>query len=256
MVSESDYKVEECGIFRLGLVEKNSLECGDVGYIIAGIKTVSDVKVGDTVTLTKNPVDKPLDGFKDVKPVVYSSIYPVDTSDYEELRESMDKLKLNDASLVFEKDSSMALGHGFRCGFLGLLHLEIVQERLERDFDQSVIFTAPSVRYLITLSNGEEKYIDNPADFPELNKIAKSEEPYIKAAIITPATYLGNVMALCTEKRGVQTNMQYLDEKRVEIFYEMPLAEVLFDFTTDSKVIRGAMLPLIMSSSVIEKQNS
>ena len=230
MVSESDYKVEECGIFRLGLVEKNSLECGDVGYIIAGIKTVSDVKVGDTVTLTKNPVDKPLDGFKDVKPVVYSSIYPVDTSDYEELRESMDKLKLNDASLVFEKDSSMALGHGFRCGFLGLLHLEIVQERLERDFDQSVIFTAPSVRYLITLSNGEEKYIDNPADFPELNKIAKSEEPYIKAAIITPATYLGNVMALCTEKRGVQTNMQYLDEKRVEIFYEMPLAEVLFDF--------------------------
>lgn len=230
MISGSDYKVEECGIFRLGLVEKSSLECGDVGYIIAGIKTVSDVKVGDTLTLAKNPVPEPLSGFKDVKPVVYSSIYPVDTSDYEELRESMDKLKLNDASLIFEKDSSMALGHGFRCGFLGLLHLEIVQERLERDFDQSVIFTAPSVRYFIKLTSGEEKYIDNPADFPESQKIAESQEPFIKAAIITPATYLGNVMALCTEKRGYQTNMQYLDEKRVEITYEMPLAEVLFDF--------------------------
>ena len=142
----------------------------------------------------------------------------------------MEKLSLNDASITYEKDSSIALGHGFRCGFLGLLHLEVIQERLERDFNQSVIFTAPSVRYSITLTNGEEKFIDNPADYPEVAKIASAREPYIKASIITPATYLGSIMSLCTEKRGVQTNMQYLDQKRVEIIYEMPLSEVLFDF--------------------------
>ncbi len=230
MRSETDYKVEECGIFRLKLYETGELTAGDVGYIIAGIKTVADVRVGDTVTLTDSPVDKPLPGFKEVKPVVYSSIYPVDSNDYEELRDSMEKLKLNDASLIYEKDASLALGHGFRSGFLGLLHLEVVQERLERDFDQSVIFTAPSVRYHLTLANGEEKYIDNPADYPEQSKIVSAREPYIKASIITPTTYLGSIMSLCTEKRGVQTNMQYLDQKRVEIVYEMPLAEVLFDF--------------------------
>ena len=142
----------------------------------------------------------------------------------------MEKLTLNDASLIYEKDSSLALGHGFRCGFLGLLHLEVIQERLERDYDQAVIFTAPSVRYLLKLTNGEEKYIDNPADYPDQGRIAAAQEPYIKASIITPATYLGSIMSLCTEKRGIQTNMQYLDEKRVEITYEMPLAEVLFDF--------------------------
>ncbi len=230
MRSETDYKVEECGIFRLKLLDTGELNAGEVGYIIAGIKTVADVRVGDTVTLTDNPVDKPLPGFKEVKPVVYSSIYPVDSNDYEELRDSMEKLKLNDASLIYEKDASLALGHGFRSGFLGLLHLEVVQERLERDFNQSVIFTAPSVRYHITLSSGEEKYIDNPADYPEQSKIQSAREPYIKASIITPATYLGSIMSLCTEKRGSQTNMQYLDQKRVEIVYEMPLAEVLFDF--------------------------
>ncbi len=230
MATGTEYKVETVGIFKLKLEEKDELFEGDVGYIIAGIKTVSDVKVGDTITLANNPAEEPLSGFKEVKPVVFSSIYPVDTNDYEELRDSMDKLKLNDASLVFEKDSSLALGHGFRCGFLGLLHLEVVQERLERDFGQSVIFTAPSVRYHVTLNNGEEKYIDNPADYPDGGKIALAREPYIKAAIITPATYLGPIMQLCTEKRGIQVNMQYLDEKRVEIIYEMPLAEVLFDF--------------------------
>ena len=230
MRSETDYKVEECGIFRLKLYKTGELTAGDVGYIIAGIKTVADVRVGDTVTLTDSPVDKPLPGFKEVKPVVYSSIYPVDSNDYEELRDSMEKLKLNDASLIYEKDASLALGHGFRSGFLGLLHLEVVQERLERDFDQSVIFTAPSVRYHLTLANGEEKYIDNPADYPEQSKIVSAREPYIKASIITPTTYLGSIMSLCTEKRAVQTNMQYLDQKRVEIVYEMPLAEVLFDF--------------------------
>lgn len=230
MNSQTDYKVESAGIFRIKLEETGQLVAGDVGYIIAGIKTVSDVKVGDTITLADNPADTALSGFKEVKPVVFSSIYPIDSNDYEELRDSMEKLTLNDASLVYEKDSSLALGHGFRCGFLGLLHLEVIQERLERDYDQAVIFTAPSVRYLVTLTNGEEKYIDNPADYPDQGRISSAQEPYIKASIITPATYLGSIMALCTEKRGMQTNMQYLDEKRVEITYEMPLAEVLFDF--------------------------
>lgn len=230
MNSQTDYKVESAGIFRIKLEETGHLVAGDVGYIIAGIKTVSDVKVGDTITLADNPADTALSGFKEVKPVVFSSIYPIDSNDYEELRDSMEKLTLNDASLVYEKDSSLALGHGFRCGFLGLLHLEVIQERLERDYDQAVIFTAPSVRYLVTLTNGEEKYIDNPADYPDQGRISSAQEPYIKASIITPATYLGSIMSLCTEKRGMQTNMQYLDEKRVEITYEMPLAEVLFDF--------------------------
>lgn len=230
MNSQTDYKVESAGIFRIKLEETGQLVAGDVGYIIAGIKTVSDVKVGDTITLADNPADTALSGFKEVKPVVFSSIYPIDSNDYEELRDSMEKLTLNDASLVYEKDSSLALGHGFRCGFLGLLHLEVIQERLERDYDQAVIFTAPSVRYLVTLTNGEEKYIDNPADYPDQGRISSAQEPYIKASIITPATYLGSIMSLCTEKRGMQTNMQYLDEKRVEITYEMPLAEVLFDF--------------------------
>ncbi len=230
MSNGAEYKVESTGIFRLKLEEKSEISAGAVGYIIAGIKTVSDVRVGDTLTRADDPAEKPLAGFREVKPVVFSSIYPIDSNDYEELRDSMEKLKLNDASLTYEKDSSLALGHGFRCGFLGLLHLEVVQERLERDFDQAVIFTAPSVRYQVTMNSGEEKYIDNPADYPEPGRIQSAREPYIRAAIITPATYLGSIMALCTEKRGVQTNMQYLDEKRVEITYEMPLAEVLFDF--------------------------
>lgn len=230
MAGEAEYKVETTGIFKLKLEETKILQEGDVGYIIAGIKTVADVKVGDTITLAKNPATETLPGFKEVKPVVFSSIYPMDTNDYEELRDSMDKLKLNDASLVFEKDASLALGHGFRCGFLGLLHLEVVQERLERDFNQSVIFTAPSVRYKILLTNGEWIEVDNPASYPETGRIQQAQEPYIKAAIITPSNYVGPVISLCTEKRGMQTNMQYLDEKRVEIIYEMPLAEVLFDF--------------------------
>ena len=229
MSGGAEYKVENIGVFKIKYEDTGCLEAGDVGYIIAGIKTVSDVKVGDTITLSSNPAAEPLPGFKEVKPVVYSSIYPLDSNDYEELRDSMEKLKLNDASLVYEKDNSIALGNGFRCGFLGLLHLEIIEERLERDFDQSVIFTAPSVRYKITLTNGEETFIDNPSEYPE-GKIKSAEEPYIKASIITPGEYIGQIMALCNEKRGVQTNMQYLDEKRAELAYEMPLAEVLFDF--------------------------
>jgi len=230
MNTGADYRVEETGVFVLKLVAGEELAAGDVGYIIAGIKTVSDVRVGDTITVADAPADMPLPGFKEVKPVVFSSIYPMDTNEYDELKDSIEKLKLNDASLTWQKDSSVALGHGFRCGFLGLLHLEVVQERLEREFDQSVIFTAPSVEYRIHLRSGETILCDNPADYPDEGKIEAADEPYIKASIITPTGYLGNIMSLCVEKRGVQTNMQYLDEKRVEIVYEMPLAEVLFDF--------------------------
>ena len=230
MYNGTEYDVDSVGIFKLGLVEVPFLAAGDVGYFIAGIKTVSDARVGDTVTGADNPCEKPLPGFREVKPVVFSSIYPVDSNDYEELKVSIDKLKLNDASLVYEKDSSAALGFGFRCGFLGLLHLEVVQERLEREFDQSVIFTAPSVKYKVRLKNGEELMVDNPTDYPDEGQIESAEEPYIRAAIITPATFLGNIMTLCLEKRGVQTNMSYLDEKRVEVIYDMPLGEVLFDF--------------------------
>ena len=225
-----EYKVEETGYFVLDLVRTPSLKAGEVGYIIAGIKTISDVRVGDTITDAANPCESPLKGFKMVKPVVFSSVYPTDTNDYEDLRDSFEKLKLNDASITWEKDSSVALGHGFRCGFLGLLHLEIVQERLEREFNQSVIFTAPSVMYSIKLRTGEMITCDNPANYPDEGNIQETLEPYIKATIITPSTYLGPIISLCVEKRGVQTNMTYLDEKRVEVTYEMPLSEVLFEF--------------------------
>ena len=230
MHSNAEYRVEETGVFILVLVQRDSLRAGEVGYIIAGIKTVSDVQVGDTLTDAARPCAEPRAGFKAVKPVVFSSVYPVDTNDYEQLRDAFDKLKLNDASLTYEKDSSIALGHGFRCGFLGLLHLEIVQERLEREFDQAVIFTAPSVRYRLHLRSGETMICDNPAEYPDEGKIASADEPYIKANIITPTEYLGNIISLCIEKRGVQTAMNYLDQKRVEVTYEMPLAEVLFEF--------------------------
>ncbi|MDR0636767.1 MAG: translation elongation factor 4 [Treponema sp.] len=230
MYNASEYEVETVGLFKLALIETDELLAGSVGYIIAGIKTVSDVRVGDTVTSAEKPCDAPLPGFREVKPVVFSSIYPVDSNDYEALKISLEKLKLNDASLIYEKDSSVALGFGFRCGFLGLLHLEVIQERLEREFDQSVIFTVPSVKYRILARDGERFFVDNPAAYPDEGRIESAEEPYIRASIITPTTYLGNIMTLCMEKRGVQTNMSYLDEKRVELIYDMPLAEVLFDF--------------------------
>lgn len=229
MSNATDYKVDQIGIFKINYEETAYLEAGDVGYLIAGVKTVSDVRVGDTVTLAAEPAAAPLPGFKEVKPVVFSSIYPIDSNDYEELKDSMEKLKLNDASLIYEKDNSLALGNGFRCGFLGLLHLEIIQERLDRDYNQSVIFTAPSVQYKIKMTNGTEKIIDNPTEYPE-TKIQEAWEPYIRASIITPTDYIGSIMNLCTEKRGIQKNMTYLDEKRVELTYEMPLSEVLFDF--------------------------
>ncbi|GHT48485.1 elongation factor 4 [Spirochaetia bacterium] len=241
MHNSSEYEVESVGLFKVVLAETGELDAGGVGYIIAGIKTVSDVRVGDTVTSAAHPCDAPLPGFREVKPVVFSSIYPIDTNDYEELQVSLEKLKLNDASLIYEKDSSAALGFGFRCGFLGLLHLEVIQERLEREFNQVIIFTAPSVKYKVFLHGKggvvEEKMIDNPADYPDESRIESAQEPYIKASIITPSTFLGNIMTLCLQKRGVQTNMTYLDEKRVEVVYEMPLSEVLFDFYDKLKSI-------------------
>ncbi len=230
MHSDAVYKIEDCGVFQLSLISKPSLSCGDVGYFIAGIKTISDIRVGDTVTSIKNPAPEPLAGFKEVKPVVFSSIYPVDSNDYEELQEAIERLKLNDASLIYEKDNSAALGFGFRCGFLGMLHLEVIQERIEREFDLSIVFTSPSVRYIVHMKNGETLYIDNPLEYPEVMRIDYAEEPYIRANIITPTQFVGPIISLCLEKRGVQTGMNYLDEKRVELVYEMPLAEVLFDF--------------------------
>lgn len=235
--NQATYEVEETGIFRITLQRTGSLETGEVGYLLAGIKTVRDVRVGDTVTLVTNPCKEPLPGFREAKPVVFSSIYPVDPDEYEALHQGLEKLKLNDAALVFEKDSSVALGFGFRCGFLGLLHLEVVQERLEREFGLSIVLTAPSVRYRIKLRNGEEIFVDNPVEYPDPSRIEYTEEPYIKATIITPTEFLGSIMTLCMEKRGQQVGMYYLDPKRVEILYEMPLAEVLFDFYDKLKSI-------------------
>jgi len=235
--NQSVYKVEEVGIFKIVLQKMDQLSSGMVGYFIAGIKTISDIRVGDTVTDDLNPCKKALPGFKEVKPVVFSSIYPIDSNDYEELHSSIDKLKLNDASLIFEKDSSVALGFGFRCGFLGLLHLEVVQERLEREFGLAIVLTSPSVRYKVTLKNGEVQEIDNPSEYPDPINIEMTEEPFIKASIITPTEYLGNIINLCLEKRGTQESMVYLDQKRVEMIYDMPLAEVLFDFYDKLKSI-------------------
>ncbi len=230
MISGGTYRVEETGLFKINLEKNDGLNEGDVGYINAGIKNISDVHIGDTITLADDPASDPLEGFKEVKPVVFSSIYPVDSNDYEELLAAIEKLKLNDASLIYEKDSSSALGFGFRCGFLGLLHLEVIQERIEREFDLSIVFTSPSVMYNVYLKSGEMLKINNPMDFPDPVSIDYCEEPYIAASIITPSEYLGPIMTLCMEKRGVQTSMNYLDQKRVEVVYDMPLAEVLFDF--------------------------
>ncbi len=224
------HEVEEIGHFRITAVPTDELGAGEVGYCIAGIKSVREVRVGDTVTEDERPCTSPLPGFKEVKPVVFSSIYPIESADYEELRDSLEKLVLNDASLIFEKDHSLALGFGFRCGYLGLLHLEVVQERLEREYGQSIIMTAPSVRYKLLLKDGSTIYIDNPSEYPDPARIESAEEPYIKAQVITPVEYVGNIISLCLAKRGTQQSFTHLDEKRVELTFEMPLSEVLFDF--------------------------
>ncbi|AAX16609.1 GTP-binding protein lepA / Translation elongation factors [Borrelia hermsii] len=238
--ADREYLVEEIGIFKIILEKKDILEAGDVGYFIAGIKNISDVKIGDTVTLVDDPASVPLEGFKEVKPVVFSSVYPVDANQYDDLLKAMDRLKLNDASLTFEKDASAALGHGFKCGFLGLLHLEVIQERIEREFDLNVILTSPSVRYKIIPKKGNPYFIESPEQFPGNENIEVALEPYIRANIIVPAEFLGNVMSVCLLKRGVQENLIYLDTKRVEVIYKMPLAEILFDFYDKIKsVSRG-----------------
>ena len=237
MYNNARYQVEEVGIFQINRVPKPEISAGMVGYVIAGIKTVSDTKCGDTITLKKNPCEKPLPGFKESQPVVFSSIYPVSTDDYPELAEAIEKLKLNDASLVFQKDSSAALGFGFRCGFLGLLHLEIVQERLEREYDLSLIITAPSVEYELVMNDGTTVMIDNPALYPDPTKIARSREPFIKASIIIPDRYMGPVMNLALERRGINTDYQYFSSNRMEMIFELPLAEVVYDFYDKLKSI-------------------
>lgn len=236
-----EYIADEVGTLKLGLLPKEQINTGDVGYIVSGIKEAKEVKVGDTITHSQRPCDKAIQGFEEVKPMVFAGIYPVDTDDYEELRECMDRLQLNDASLIFEPESSAALGFGFRCGFLGMLHMEIVQERLEREFDMSVITTVPNVSYKAYLNTTKEKIeVHNPSDLPEPNHLDHIEEPYIRASVITQAEYVGAVMSLCIQKRGTIVNQSYLTTDRVELEFEMPMGEIVFDFYDKLKsVSRG-----------------
>ncbi|MDP3039850.1 MAG: translation elongation factor 4, partial [Deltaproteobacteria bacterium] len=228
--NQATYKVEEVGRVSLYRNKLDKISAGDVGYVIAGVKTVSDVRIGDTITQDDKPCAQPLKGFKDVKPVVFSSIYPIASDDYEDLAVALEKYKLNDAAFIYQKDSSLALGQGFRCGFLGLLHLEVVQERLEREYDLSIILSVPSVRYRFALKDGIVLYIDNPAHYPNPISIAKTEEPYIRAHLMMPEKYLGAIMKLCMERRGVNSTLHYPGPGRVELTYEIPLAEVIYDF--------------------------
>jgi GTP-binding protein LepA len=237
MSNNTVHKVEEVGIFRLTKEPQKMLSAGQVGYIIAGVKNVDETRNGDTITHKDNPCSKPLPGFKEVKPVVFSSIYPISTDDYEDLAVALEKLKLNDASLTFQKDSSTALGFGFRCGFLGLLHLEVVQERLEREFDISLIMTVPTVLYHFYLQNGTKIEVDNPAYFPDPSTIARTDEPYIKAVVLFPERYMGPVMNLCMERRGINNNYHYPIPGRIEFNCEMPLAEIIYDFYDKLKSI-------------------
>ena len=237
MSTGASFKVEEVGIFQLRQVPVPELAAGEVGYLTAGIKTISAVRSGDTITLKERPCVEPLPGFKDAKPVVFSSIYPVAADDYEVLATALEKLKLNDAAIIYEKDTSVALGFGFRCGFLGLLHLEVVQERLEREYGLSLILTAPSVRYRVGMRDGTEITIDNPALYPDPTTIERTLEPFIRATIIVPERYMGAVMKLCLERRGINTTYQYLTSDRLEMIFELPLAEVVYDFYDKLKSI-------------------
>ncbi len=225
-----EYEADEVGILKLGLEPRNEVSTGDVGYIITGIKNAKEVKVGDTITLASNPEPEMIQGFEEVKPMVFAGIFPVDTDDFEELRDCMDKLQLNDASLTYELETSQALGFGFRCGFLGMLHMEIIQERLEREFNQTVITTVPNVSFIAYTSKGEKINVNNPAEMPDPTRTERIEEPYIKAQIITKPEYIGNIMTLCLGKRGILLNQSYLTTTRVELLFEMPLTEIVFDF--------------------------
>jgi GTP-binding protein LepA len=232
-----EYDADEIGVLRLNMEPCKELSAGNVGYIISGIKTSKEVRVGDTITHVQNPCEKPIEGFEAVKPMVFAGVYPVDTDDYEELRASIEKLQLNDASLTFEPESSLALGFGFRCGFLGLLHMEIVQERLTREFNMDVITTVPNVQYKVKLTNGQEIDVYNPSGMPEPNNIAEVYEPYIHAQIITKADFIGPVIKLCMDKRGILKNQNYLTTDRIEITFDLPLGEVVFDFYDKLKSI-------------------
>jgi len=229
IASGSDYNADEVGVLKLTMTPKEEVKAGDVGYIITGIKNAKEVKVGDTITLANNPGEM-INGFKEVKPMVFAGIFPVETDAFEELRDCMDKLQLNDASLTFELETSQALGFGFRCGFLGLLHMEIIQERLEREFNQTVITTVPNVGFIAYTSKGEKVIVNNPSEMPEPTRIDRIEEPYIRAQIITSPDYIGNIMTLCLGKRGILLNQSYLTPTRVELTFELPLTEIVFDF--------------------------
>ncbi|KQR67545.1 translation elongation factor 4 [Pedobacter sp. Leaf176] len=232
-----EYLADEVGILKLDMAPRNVVKTGDVGYIISGIKEAREVKVGDTITTVARPSLDAIQGFEEVKPMVFAGIYPVDTDEFEELREAMHKLQLNDASIVFEPESSAALGFGFRCGFLGMLHMEIIQERLEREFDMTVITTVPNVSYIAHTTKGDEIIVNNPSDLPDPSKLDSVEEPYIKANIITKAEFVGPVMSLCIQKRGIIVNQSYLTSDRVELVFEMPMGEIVFDFYDKLKTI-------------------
>ena len=232
-----EYDADEIGVLRLNMEPRKELQAGNVGYIISGIKSSKEVRVGDTITHVATPCEQPIEGFEAVKPMVFAGVYPVDTDDYEELRASIEKLQLNDASLTFEPESSLALGFGFRCGFLGLLHMEIIQERLTREFNMDVITTVPNVQYKIKLTNGTELNVYNPSGMPEPNNIAEVYEPYIHAQIITKADFIGPVIKLCMDKRGILKNQNYLTTDRIEITFDLPLGEVVFDFYDKLKSI-------------------
>jgi GTP-binding protein LepA len=237
VATKKEYNADEVGILRLGMEPRDVLQAGDVGYIISGIKTAKEVKVGDTITHVKRSCDAAIEGFEEVKPMVFAGVYPIDADDYEDLRGAMEKLQLNDASLSFEPESSVALGFGFRCGFLGLLHMEIVQERLEREFDMNVITTVPNVSYNLLLTSGETIRVYNPSGMPSSTLIDSIEEPYIRANIITASEYIGSIMTLCLDKRGTLVSQSYLTSERVELIFEMPLGEIVFDFYDKLKSI-------------------
>jgi len=230
VATDVEYEADEVGVLKLNLQPRPELRAGDVGYIITGIKNAKEVKVGDTITLASNPNPEQIQGFEEVKPMVFAGIFPVVTDDFEELRDCMDKLQLNDASLTFELETSQALGFGFRCGFLGMLHMEIIQERLEREFNQTVITTVPNVSFIAYTTRGEKVVVNNPTEMPDPTHLDRIEEPYIRAQIITKPEYIGNIMTLCLGKRGILINQHYLTQTRVELIFEMPLTEIVFDF--------------------------
>jgi GTP-binding protein LepA len=237
MSNGKEYDAEEIGILRLNMEPVEQLRAGEVGYVIGSVKDVRDTRVGDTITSARNPAPRPIKGFQEAKPMVFSGLYPTDAENFEGLRTSLEKLQLNDASLSYEPESSAALGFGFRVGFLGLLHMEIIQERLDREFDLDIITTVPNVKYEALLTNGSVEVVHSPSELPPLNSIVEIREPYVKAQIITPTEYIGGLMQLCQERRGIYMNTQYLDTERVDLQYELPLAEIIFDFYDKLKSI-------------------